>query len=558
MHQPINDHHRFELTLDFEVAAKALKDGTEWLGKRIQFKGNGENALFFVGVVTLVNAYRENLDCGHVRMSGYSTTYLLENGKSCHSWLGRTLGEIVKELCAKAGVQAQVTPEHNKPVGYICQYRESDFTFIRRLAMKYQEWLYYDGAKLVFGKPKKPKAVKLEFDTTLTSFEMGVQTLARPARVFSYQSKNDHSMAENTPNKPSGLDRLGSQAFQASLEMFKEPALQYAHSRVHHMQEMEMYVKKKQEAEAAESHYMVGTSEEVQLTAGSVVRITSPFGERMGSLAKASLGEYLIIDIEHSVDEGNYYANKFRAIPSGVQSLPLPDVELAIAEMQMARVMSNADPEGKGRVQVQMNWQTGNMRTGWIRVMTPDGGGSRDGVETNRGFVFIPEVGDHVLVGFRHGDPNRPYVMGSLFNGRTGAGGGEDNKCKSITTRSGCALTLNDAEGSVTLNDKGGANMDFDGGGNASTTANSAVRVSAGKQVKTDVGNGQSVLTMGKDGTIDLSGHKKITFKVGSSTITITDNNIKLESSTVDIDGGGGTIHAAGIVEVDGGDVFIN
>ena len=558
LHQPINDHHRFELTLDIEVAAKALEDGTEWLGKRIQIKRREAGSPLFVGVVTKVNACRENLDSGHVRVSGYSTTYLLENGESCHSWLGRTLGEIVKELCRKAGVQAQVEPEHDKSVGYVCQYRESDFTFIRRLAKKYQEWLYYDGAKLVFGKPKKPKAVKLEFDTTLTSFEMGVQTLARPATVFSYQSKSDHSMAENTPNKPSGQDQLGSKAFQASMEMFKEPALQYAASRVHYMQEMEMYVRKKQEAEAAESHYVVGTSEEVGLTVGSVVRITSPFGERMGSLAKASLGEYLIIDIEHSVGEGNYYANRFRAVPSGVRSLPLPDVELAVAETQMARVTSNADPEGKGRVQVQMNWQVGNMHTDWIRVMTPDGGGSRDGVETNRGFVFIPEVGDHVLVGFRHGDPNRPYVMGSLFNGRTGAGGGEDNKCKSITTRSGCALTLNDAEGSVTLNDKGGANMNFDGGGNASTTANSAVRVSAGKQVKTDVGNGQSVLTMGKDGTIDLSGHKKITFKVGSSTITITDNNIKLESSTVDIDGGGGTIHAAGIVEVDGGDVFIN
>ena len=557
LHQPINDHHRFELTLDIEVAAKALEDGTEWLGKRIQIKRREAKSPLFVGVVTKVNACRENLDSGHVRVSGYSTTYLLENGESCHSWLGRTLGEIVKELCAKAGVQAQVEPEHDKSVGYVCQYGESDFTFIRRLAKKYQEWLYYDGAKLVFGKPKKPKAVKLEFDTTLTSFETGVQTLARPATVFSYQSKSDHSMAESTPNKPSGLDRLGGKAFHASMEMFREPALQHAHSRVHHMREMEMYVKKKQEAEAAESHYVVGTSEEAGLTVGSVVRITSPFGERMGSLAKASLGEYLIVDIEHSVGEGNYYANKFRAVPSGVRSLPLPNVELAVAETQMARVTGNADPEGKGRVQVRMNWQVGNMHTDWIRVMTPDGGGGEN-VETNRGFVFIPEVGDHVLVGFRHGDPNRPYVMGSLFNGRTGAGGGKDNKCKGITTRSGCALTLNDAEGSVTLNDKGGANMNFDGGGNASTTANSAVHVSAGKQVKTDVGNGQSVLTMGKDGIIDLSGHKKITFKVGSSTITITADNIKLESSTVDIDGGGGTIHAAGIVEVDGGDVFIN
>ena len=538
LHQPINDHHRFELALDFEVAAKALEDGTEWLGKRIQIKRREAKSFLFVGVVTKVNACRENLDGGEVRVSGYSTTYLLENGESCHSWLGRTLGEIVRELCAKAGVQAQVEPEHDKSVGYVCQYRESDFTFIRRLAKKYQEWLYYDGAKLVFGMPRKPKAVKLEFDTTLTSFETGVQTLARPARVFSYLSKHDHSMAENTPNKPSGLDRPGSKAFQASMGMFKEPALQYAQSRVHYMLEMEMYVRKKQEAEAAESHYVVGTSGEAELTVGSVVRITSPFGERMGSLAKASLGEYLIVDIEHSVGEGNYYANRFRAVSSGVRSLPLPDVGLAVAETQMARVISNADPEGKGRVQVRMNWQTGNMHTDWIRVMTPDSGGCRDGVETNRGFVFIPEVGDHVLVGFRHGDPNRPYVMGSLFNGITGGGGGKGNSCKSITTRSGCSLTLNDAEGSVTLHDKvdndrnGSVELNFDGAGNHKLKATSTTTTSVGKK-------GESVLTMDSNGVIDLSGKSKVSIKVGGNVIEINgeENTINLTAQAINITG---------------------
>ena len=500
LHQPINDHHRFELALDFEVAAKALEDGTEWLGKRIQIKRREAGSPLFVGVVTKVNACRENLDSGQVRVSGYSTTYLLENGESCHSWLGRTLGEIVRELCAKAGVQAQVEPEHDKSVGYVCQYGESDFTFIRRLAKKYQEWLYYDGAKLVFGKPKKPKAVKLEFDTTLTSFEMGVQTLARPATVFSYLSKHDHSMAENTPNKPSGLDRLGSKAFQASMEMFKEPALQYAHSRVHYMLEMEMYVRKKQEAEAAESHYVVGTSGEAGLTVGSVVRITSPFGERMGSLAKASLGEYLIVDIEHSVGEGNYYANRFRAVPSGVRSLPLPDVELAVAETQMARVTSNADPEGKGRVQVRMNWQTGNMHTDWIRVMTPDGGGCRDGVETNRGFVFIPEVGDHVLVGFRHNDPNRPYVMGSLFNGITGGGCGKGNNCKSICTRSGICIAFNDDSRTLTLSDPSGNMVLMDGHGGMRIMAPNDVNLSVGNNLNVTVGKNLN-LTVGENQT---------------------------------------------------------
>jgi len=530
LHQPINDHHRFELALDFEVAAKALEDGTEWLGKRIQIKRREAKSFLFVGVVTKVNACRENLDGGEVRVSGYSTTYLLENGESCHSWLGRTLGEIVRELCAKAGVQAQVEPEHDKSVGYVCQYRESDFTFIRRLAKKYQEWLYYDGARLVFGMPRKPKAVKLEFDTTLTSFETGVQTLARPARVFSYLSKHDHSMAENTPNKPSGLDRPGSKAFQASMEMFKEPALQYAQSRVHYMLEMEMYVRKKQEAEAAESHYVVGTSGEAELTVGSVVRITSPFGERMGSLAKASLGEYLIVDIEHSVGEGNYYANRFRAVSSGVRSLPLPDVDLAVAETQTARVTSNADPEGKGRVQVRMNWQTGNMHTDWIRVMTPDGGGCRDGVETNRGFVFIPEVGDHVLVGFRHGDPNRPYVMGSLFNGRTGVGGGEGNVSKTIVTRSGHTLAFNDMENGnwgITLKDAKGNVFHMD-------TKDSCINITAPQTITLNAANimlnasnkiGLQSSSVSKDGTkngvIEMAALKTVSLKSDTEDVRI-------------------------------------
>ena len=544
LHQPINDHHRFELALDFEVAAKALEDGTEWLGKRIQIKRREAKSFLFVGVVTQVNACRENLDGGEVRVSGYSTTYLLENGESCHSWLGRTLGEIVRELCAKAGVQAQVEPEHDKSVGYVCQYRESDFTFIRRLAKKYQEWLYYDGAKLVFGMPRKPKAVKLEFDTTLTSFETGVQTLARPARVFSYLSKHDHSMAENTPNKPSGLDRPGSKAFQASMEMFKEPALQYAHSRVHYMLEMEMYVRKKQEAEAAESHYVVGTSGEAELTVGSVVRITSPFGERMGSLAKASLGEYLIVDIEHSVGEGNYYANRFRAVSSGVRSLPLPDVDLAVAETQTARVTSNADPEGKGRVQVRMNWQTGNMHTDWIRVMTPDGGGS-ESVSANRGFVFIPEVGDHVLVGFRHGDPNRPYVMGSLFNGITGGGGGKGNSCKSITTRSGSTIKLDDDTGNILIADQTGKNLITIDGADAVTVA-SAKTIS--------LSNGKASITLEDDKVIISA--KEIGIAGASSLVCTSgdDDSLSIASGQgVGVKGKNISIEAENIVGASGG-----
>ena len=336
------------------------------------------------------------------------------------------------------------------------------------------------------------------------------------------------------------------------------------------MLEMEMYVRKKQEAEAAESHYVVGTSGEAELTVGSVVRITSPFGERMGSLAKASLGEYLIVDIEHSVGEGNYYANRFRAVSSGVRSLPLPDVDLAVAETQMARVTSNADPEGKGRVQVRMNWQTGNMHTDWIRVMTPDGGGCRDGVETNRGFVFIPEVGDHVLVGFRHNDPNRPYVMGSLFNGRTGKGGGQDNCCKSITTRSGSTLTMNDETGSVKLADPKTARLEMDGKGNTTLDSSQSVKITCGKACVELYENG-TILINGKQITVDATTAISVGVGEGGARDTgigMTKEKLEATAKTMVVDGtdaafvgssGGDTsVSASGEVKVGGSKVSLN
>ena len=469
LHQPINDHHRFELLLDLDAASAryvgGFEDGTEWLGKRLlAYERQGGDPLF-LGVVAKVSARKESLDGGCLCVSGFSTTYLLENGENCHSWLDWTLADIVGELCAKAGVRLLANPENRDPVGYVCQYNESDFDFIRRLAWKYKEWLYYDGTRLLFGKPGLPDAVGLEFERNLVSFETGVQTLARPAKVFSYVSKDDRGMAEPTPDRPSGLDELGHKAFRASMELFREPALQYAHSRVHHMKEMELYVKKKQEAETAESHYIECSTRGVWLPVGSVVKLSCSFGKRLGSVVNAAMGEFLIIDVTHDVGDDRFYGNRFRAIPAVARSLPFGDVGRSVAETQVARVTSNADPGGKGRVQVQMNWQTGGMRTGWIRVMTPDGGGSGS-VSANRGFVFIPEVGDHVLVGFRHGDPNRPYVMGSLFNGRTGKGGGEGNCCKSITTRSGHTLELDDSPSSlgITIKDIRGNYMHIDSG----------------------------------------------------------------------------------------------
>ncbi|WP_455101403.1 type VI secretion system Vgr family protein [Prevotella denticola] len=444
--QNIGKHHRFQMSVELETGSNRyvhnINSSKDWLGESIVVKA--ASTPIFVGVVTNVQLHREGSDFGCIIVSGYSATYRMETAHSCFSWNDTTIGDVVKKLCEQAKVQLELNPAFKEPKDYICQYEESDFDFIRRLAHQYQEWMYFDGTKLIFGKPRKlADPIILEYGTTLSSLDIGLQTLARSEQVFSYHSGADREMQRMTPDLAYGHDKLSGEAFRASLGMFSKPARQHALPRISNETELINYMGRKQAAETAETHYITAESQVPTLRVGSVISLYSSFLERVGNISKESLGNFIIIEITHEVSQGSYYKNRFKAIPATIKALPSPKVRMPLAETQMATVLSNADPQGKGRVRVRMNWQTDGMQTGWVRVMTPDGGSSKD-VRSNRGFVFIPEVGDQVLLGFRHGDPARPYVMGSLFNGTTGRGGLEDNHKKSLTTRSGHTLSFND------------------------------------------------------------------------------------------------------------------
>ena len=529
--QNIGKHHRFQMSVELETGSNRyvhnINSSKDWLGESIVVKA--ANKPIFVGVVTNVQLHREGSDFGCIIVSGYSATYRMETAHSCFSWNDTTIGNVVKKLCAEAKVQLELNPEFKETKDFICQYEESDFDFIRRLAYQYQEWMYFDGTKLIFGKPRKlADPIRLEYGTTLSSLDIGLQTLARSEQVFSYHSGADREMQRMTPNLAYGHDKLAGDAFRASLGIFSKPARQHALPRISNATELDNYTGRKQAAETAETHYITAESQVPTLRVGSVISLYSSFLERVGNLSEESLGNFIIIEITHEVSQGSYYKNRFKAIPATIKAMPSPKVRMPLAETQMATVLSNADPEGKGRVRVRMNWQTDGMQTGWVRVMTPDGGSSSD-VKSNRGFVFIPEVGDQVLLGFRHGDPARPYVMGSLFNGTTGGGGGQGNNCKSLTSRTGSSLRLDDSVGSVTLHDKGTVNMNFDGAGNACLDAQSKIGLS--------VGDTNSELILEKNGNVFLSADSTITFMVGSSSIVMDNNSVNIKSPNINLNG---------------------
>ena len=492
-----------------------INSSKKWLGESIVVKA--ANTPIFVGVVTNVQLHREGSDFGCIIVSGYSATYRMETAHSCFSWNDRTIGDVVKKLCEQAKVQLELNPAFKETKDFICQYEESDFDFIRRLAHQYQEWMYFDGTKLIFGKPRKlADPIRLEYGTTLSSLDIGLQTLARSEQVFSYHSGADREMQRMTPDLAYGHDKLAGEAFRASLGMFSKPARQHALPRISNETELVNYMGRKQAAETAETHYITAESQVPTLRVGSVVSLYSSFLERVGNLSEESLGNFIIIEITHEVSQGSYYKNRFKAIPATIKAMPSPKVRMPLAETQMATVLSNADPEGKGRVRVRMNWQTDGMQTGWVRVMTPDGGSSKD-VKSNRGFVFIPEVGDQVLLGFRHGDPARPYVMGSLFNGTTGSGGFAANHKKSLTTRSGSTVTFDDTAHTILLQTTR-ANKIFIDELNGTITISSAeevnvktknINIDASEDMKINVGRNLD-LNVGEDANISIGGDKNV------------------------------------------------
>ena len=491
------------------------ENSKKWLGESIVVKA--ANTPIFVGVVTNVQLHREGSDFGCIIVSGYSATYRMETAHSCFSWNDRTIGDVVKKLCEQAKVQLELNPAFKETKDFICQYEESDFDFIRRLAHQYQEWMYFDGTKLIFGKPRKlADPIRLEYGTTLSSLDIGLQTLARSEQVFSYHSGADREMQRMTPDLAYGHDKLAGEAFRASLGMFSKPARQHALPRISNETELVNYMGRKQAAETAETHYITAESQVPTLRVGSVISLYSSFLERVGNLSEESLGNFIIIEITHEVSQGSYYKNRFKAIPATIKALPSPKVRMPLAETQMATVLSNADPQGKGRVRVRMNWQTDGMQTGWVRVMTPDGGSSSD-VKSNRGFVFIPEVGDQVLLGFRHGDPARPYVLGSLFNGVTGSGGFAANHKKSLTTRSGSTVTFDDTAHTILLQTTR-ANKIFVDELNGTITISSAeevnvktknINIEASEDMKINVGKNLE-LNVGENTNVSIGGDKNV------------------------------------------------
>lgn len=113
-------------------------------------------------------------------------------------------------------------------------------------------------------------------------------------------------------------------------------------------------------------------------------------------------------------------------------------------------VVDNKDPDKLGRVKVSFPTLPGQDTSWWAQIAALGAG-------KNRGWFFLPEIDDEVLVMFEHGDFRRPVVIGALWNGKDlppekNAGA---NERRVILSRKGSRVELDDDKGTITIEDGG-------------------------------------------------------------------------------------------------------
>lgn len=465
VNQSMYHHHEFELTVDHDVTETlgfhTLDSSLKWVGESISIEADN---FHFSGIVMSVDLVQSHTNHGNLVIRGYSPTILLETGEHLCSWNEKSLTDIVEEVAGRAGsLNATVKAEHNGSIDYMCQYGESNYDFLLRLAKQYNEWMYYNGSEFVFGKAKNG-STELVYGKDMDNMQLSVRMRPLGLNTLSYQSRQDLTVTSESKNPLSELNEYADYGKSASLKNFTFSPLQKTNTRVKDKSEIDEYTDKKMAVAAANLTWLTATSDNTALGIGVTAKVGAMLKGTAGFVTE-SYGEYTVYSVVHHFGPLGEYTNSFEALPSALNYLPEPSISYPTAENQLGTVIDNADPNGIGRVRVQLQWQDGSaMKTPWIRVMTPDAGSS-GAVGTNRGFVFIPEIGDQVMVGFRYNDPQRPFVLGSMFHGRNGAGGHAENHLKSIITRSGHKIELDDAEDGnwgITIEDNNGNYFHFD------------------------------------------------------------------------------------------------
>ncbi|MCX6270839.1 MAG: type VI secretion system tip protein VgrG [Bacteroidetes bacterium] len=448
IHQEVYNHNTFELVCRPDTLEKFSDTGDIFvfrkadalIGKKIKIQiGGGNKTLpLFKGIIMEVEGSQQHdAWSGNIVFRGNSFDVLMDGEHKSRFFEKTSQSSILNKLKGESisgnlfdGVK--FSPQYTGSIPLVTQYNETDYELLRRLAKKYGEWLLVTNDNTLYFGEAPDKSVSLTHGEDLQEFSFSMKINHLQLKYTGYDPAKQEMMTGKFDPGSVQAEAYLSKSVKASNNSYGGSESFYYNDSFD-TDNLTARAKAEGSGRISGLNTARGTSDNPELSVGCKVKLTTG-GESL---------EYRVISIYHSCDEGGNYLNHFVAIPAYLKVPPTvyPN-PFPTCETQSAVVTSVTDAEKLGRIKVKFYWNDQEVESPWLRVVTPYSG-------NKKGFYFIPEVGQEVLIGFENGNPDRPYVMGSHYNGKNKAEDWVDdhNYKKAIRTDSGHTIEFNDEGG---------------------------------------------------------------------------------------------------------------
>ncbi len=359
-------------------------------------------------------------------------TKLLSLEQDCRIFQNKHVQEIVEDIIKDSKIPSDryefrlKNKEHKRR--YCVQYRETDLDFINRILQEEGIYYFFEHSKdkhvMVFADdpvcykpiggndtvPFKSASGMLATKEVITDIDFSQRLRPGTYTQTSYNFKN--------PSRPLETKEQSKNEDIQKYEIYDYPG-QYGEQN-----QGKKLTKAKMEEQTATLEQAKGTGNCPRFITGHTFKLD-------GHDFKTFNKEYLLIEVIHNGQQpqtmeeqsgsgsGTTYHNTFKTIPSSAAYHPDKTIEKPyIKGIQSATVVGPKGEEiyvdGHGRVKVQFHWdrkgKNDDNSSCWLRCGQTWGGGGW-------GSVFIPRVGDEVLVSYMEGDPDWPIITGSVYNG---------------------------------------------------------------------------------------------------------------------------------------------
>ncbi|MFN8349199.1 MAG: phage baseplate assembly protein V [Spirosomataceae bacterium] len=505
--QPFDNHHSFEISLspdmlpDKSSTVKLKELGDKVMGETVVIKlAQGEKAkdgtvskqqtMVFNGIVTAVRLSKGSSTSNTIIITGVSPTALLSAGRTTRSFSKLTLEQIVNKVLKPYGdLKKNVRPEWKERIRYVTQYEEDNFHFLQRLAEDCGEWMYYDGQQFVFGKAGRVKGEEIVLKHAANFFDMNYSMRATPLNLngfyYDYYTNTTYE-APSSAESVSGLNSYEQIGLNKSEKVFSDELIEIGYQNHRSTSTLKKAIKGKKSEQANKLAVLTGRTPEMEVKLGGVVKVTDTFINADNKVETIDYGSFVVTRLSHYLDSRGVYQCNFEAVPHDTDFAPVDyRIIQPNAEPQPAVVMQVDDKDSMGRVKVQFPWQKAtNEKTPWVRVVNPM-------ASKEKGMYFIPEVDEVVFVDFEFGNPDIPFVTGSMYHGDAKPGDlfNKNNNIKGIITKGGNHILIDDTEGEEKIrifnkDSKNEIELSLDGGSHIRAKSNGTIFLEAAKGIQ--------------------------------------------------------------------------